>query len=93
MLLNCSWYMQGAYLYTSLVVAFRQSIKSATRITSLYSFTSVLVGVGLGVVVRFVKRLKPFMIAGVCIYVLAWGLLIRFRGGELDIAGLIGAEV
>lgn len=81
------------YLYTVMVVAFNQSVKSATRIGSLYSFTSVLVGIGLGVVVRFVKRLKPFMVAGVCIYLIAFGLLIRYRGGEGDKAGLIGGQV
>jgi SIT family siderophore-iron:H+ symporter-like MFS transporter len=42
-----------------LVVAFGESIESATRITNVYSFTSVLVGVGLGFVVRYVRYLKP----------------------------------
>ncbi|KAK4046873.1 ferrioxamine B transporter [Microbotryomycetes sp. JL201] len=92
-MLNCAWYLQGDYLYTVLIVAFNESVKSATRITSLYSFTSVLVGVGLGVVVRFVRRLKPFMVAGTCIFILAFGLLIRYRGGATDSKGMIGAQV
>jgi hypothetical protein len=49
----------SSYLYTVLVVAFGESIESATRITNVYSFTSVLVGVGLGFVVRYVRYLKP----------------------------------
>jgi MFS transporter, SIT family, siderophore-iron:H+ symporter len=51
---------------------FNESTKSATRISSLYSFTSVIVGVALGVIVRFVHRLKPFMIAGVLVFILAF---------------------
>lgn len=69
------------------------SIKAATRVSSLYSFTSVIVGVALGVIVRFVRRLKPFMIAGVLVFILAFGLLIRYRGGVSDTAGVIGAQV
>ncbi|SGY67996.1 BQ5605_C004g02836 [Microbotryum silenes-dioicae] len=92
-LLNCSWYLQGDYLYTVLVVACDESIKSATRITSLYSFTSVLVGVALGIVVRFVQRIKPFMIAGIALYAVAFGLLIRFRGGTESHAGIIAGQV
>ena len=51
-----------SYLYTVLVVAFGESIKSATRITSVYSFTSVIVGCALGLVVRYARRLKPLCV-------------------------------
>jgi SIT family siderophore-iron:H+ symporter-like MFS transporter len=50
------------YLYTVLVVAFDESILSATRITNVYSFTSVVVGIGLGFVVRYVRYLKPLYV-------------------------------
>jgi hypothetical protein len=39
--------MQGDYLYAVLVVAFDQSVTAATRISSLYSFASVLTGTAL----------------------------------------------
>ena len=52
-----------SYLYTVLVVAFGESIKSATRITSVYSFTSVIVGCLLGLVVRYARRLKPLCVS------------------------------
>ncbi|KAJ9655077.1 ferrioxamine B transporter [Coniosporium apollinis] len=67
------------YLYTILIVAFNESIKSVTRITSLYSFVSVLTGVFISITVRFV----------------AFGLLIRYRGGADCSAhnGIIGAQV
>ncbi|KAL7417721.1 putative siderochrome-iron transporter [Mrakia frigida] len=93
-LLNCSWYLQGDYLYTVLIVAFDESIKSATRISSLYSFSSVIVGVSLGLVIRYVRRIKPFILVGICIYMIAFGLLIRYRGANVaDHAGMIGGQV
>jgi SIT family siderophore-iron:H+ symporter-like MFS transporter len=60
-MLNFIWYMQGDYLYTVLIVGFDESINSATRIASLYSFVSVLTGVALALVIRWgVPYLKPF---------------------------------
>ncbi|KAI5900777.1 MFS general substrate transporter [Schizophyllum commune H4-8] len=93
MLLNASWYLQGEYLYTVLVVAFNETIESATRITNVYSFTSVVTGVILGFVVRYVRYLKPFIVFGVCLFMVAFGLLIRFRGGESSHSAVVGAQV
>ncbi|GAA6003497.1 hypothetical protein JCM10207_000361 [Rhodosporidiobolus poonsookiae] len=92
--LNLGWALQGEYLYTNLVVSMNESVKSATRIASLYSFTSVITGTICGLVVRFIlPRLKPFIIAGVSIWFIAFGLLIHFRGGDGSHAGIVGAQV
>ncbi|KAJ9110593.1 ferrioxamine B transporter [Naganishia vaughanmartiniae] len=93
--LNFAWSMQAGYLYPVLVVAFNQSVKSATRITSLYSFASVITGTLLGLVVYKVRRLKPFIIFGCCLFMVAFGLLIHYRGGTSTSskAGVIGAEI
>jgi MFS transporter, SIT family, siderophore-iron:H+ symporter len=93
--LNWAWGMQADYLYTVLIVAFDFSIAGATRITQLYSFTSVLTGFLLGFVVYFVRRLKIFIIAGTCLFMVAFGLLIHYRGGTNNDAqaGVIGAQV
>ncbi|KAF8921902.1 major facilitator superfamily domain-containing protein [Mucidula mucida] len=95
MLLNTTWYMQGEYLYTVLVVAFGETITSATRITSLYSFASVITGTILGFVVRYVRYLKPFIVFGVSLFFVAFGLLIRFRGGvgSSSHSAIIGAQI
>nr|XP_018259907.1 MFS transporter, SIT family, siderophore-iron:H+ symporter [Kwoniella dejecticola CBS 10117]OBR82065.1 MFS transporter, SIT family, siderophore-iron:H+ symporter [Kwoniella dejecticola CBS 10117] len=95
MLLNTAWYTQGDYLYYTLTLAFDRDITSATRVQNIYSFCSVVVGVALGLVIRRVRRLKWFIVAGTLLFVLAFGLLIRYRGGfsAHDFAGLVGAEV
>ena len=93
--LNFSWYMQADYLWTVLQVAFGFSVKAATRIISLYSFSSVITGPILGLVVYKVKRLKYFMIFGTILFLVAFGLLIRYRGSSAsgDRSGVIGAQV
>ncbi|KAB2577145.1 Siderophore iron transporter 1 [Lasiodiplodia theobromae] len=95
MCLNWAWYMQADFLYTVLVVAFNESIKSATRITQLYSFASVLMGWFLGIVVFKVRRLKPFIVFGTCLFMVAFGMLIHYRGGTSlsHHAGMVGAQV
>lgn len=93
--LNFAWYMQGDYLYTVLIVAFNFSIMGATRISSLYSFCSVVTGFLLGMVVYKVRRLKGFIIAGTALFLVAFGLLIHYRGSPNSAgqSGVIGAQV
>ncbi|CAK7262596.1 ferrioxamine B transporter [Sporothrix epigloea] len=93
--LNFAWYMQGDFLFTVLYVAFDFSVTSSTRITSLYSFCSVLSGFFLGFVVFRVRRLKYFILFGTSLFLVAFGLLIRYRGSASSSSrsGIIGAEV
>lgn len=95
LLLNFSWTMQGDYLFTVLMVSFNFSVKAATRITSLYSFTSVITGTTLGLIVYKIRRLKIFIIIGTSLFLVAFGLLIHYRGtpGADGRSGVIGAQV
>jgi MFS transporter, SIT family, siderophore-iron:H+ symporter len=56
---------------------------------------SVITGIFVGIVVFFVRRLKPFIVAGTSLFLVAFGLLIRYRGGSSGSAhsGIIGAQV
>lgn len=94
-LLNFAWYTQGNYLYTVLVVAFDFSIDSATRIQSFFSFFGVVSGIIVGLVIFMVRRLKYIIVAGTCIFMVAFALLIKFPGGASaeSKSGLIGAQV
>ncbi|KAF5664299.1 mfs sit siderophore-iron:h+ symporter [Fusarium heterosporum] len=94
-LLNFAWTMQGDYLYTVLQVSFNFSIKAATRVQSLYSFASVITGTILGLIVYKVRRFKVFIVAGTCLFLVAFGLLIRYRGDPSDSnqSGVIGAQI
>merc|ERR1712225_204674 len=69
----------GGYFYTFLVVAANQSTLSATRITNIASFSGTLVVAVNGIICRYLRYLKPIVIAGFILEVLAFGLMIRFR--------------
>lgn len=88
-----AWACQGDFLFPVLRVAFNQSEKSANRITALYSFCSTLTGVIVGMAVYRVRRLKPFILFGTCLFLVALSLMIHYRGGVGTHSGVIGAQV
>ncbi|RMJ25932.1 transporter [Aspergillus sp. HF37] len=92
---NFGYHLQANYLYTMLVVAFDFSITAATRISSLFMFVQVVVGPILGLVVFKVRRLKMFILSGTVIYMVAFGLLIKYRGSasSKDRVGVIAGQV
>lgn len=90
--LDLCFMMEADYLYTMLLVCFDYGTLSATRISSMYSFCSVISGFCAGLVIYFVRRIKIFILAGTCIFMLGFGLLIRYRGGLDDRVGLVAAE-
>lgn len=79
-LIDFIWYMPNDFMYTVLIVGMRASIKAATRITSLYSFVSVIVGPLLGLLVIKFRRLKGFIIFGTAMWIISLGILLHFRG-------------
>ncbi|RLV92973.1 Siderophore iron transporter ARN1 [Spathaspora sp. JA1] len=88
-LLNFISSIESSYLYTVLLVAINQSIKSATRITSLSSFVSVVTGVFFGLFIVKWKKLKGFIIFGCSMWMLSLGLLFHFRSGTASYGGII----
>lgn len=90
-LINFAWYMQGDYMYTVLIVAVNESVKSANRITSLYSFVSVITGVIMSLFIVKIRRTKPFILFGISMWFLAFGLLTRYRGDHQSHSGIIGS--
>ncbi|KAK0617484.1 siderophore iron transporter 1 [Immersiella caudata] len=87
--------MQRGFLYTVLVVAFDFSVTAATRISTVYSFMSFVCGPLVGLAVYRVRRLRPFIIFGVVVFTVAFGLLVRYRGGQGtdNQAGVIAGQV
>ncbi|KAF2628569.1 siderochrome-iron transporter Sit1 [Macroventuria anomochaeta] len=88
-----AWGCQGEFLFSVLRVAFNQSEKSANRIAALYSFCSTLTGIVVGMAVYRVRRLKPFILFGTCLFLVAFGLMIYYRGGVGTHGGIVGAQI
>jgi hypothetical protein len=78
-----------------LYVSFDESVLIATRITSLYSFTSVIAGTILGFMTIKARQLKPFLVSGTLLFTIAFGILIHYRGGASGSShsGVIGGQV
>jgi len=93
--LNFAWYLQGNYLYTVLIVSFDFSITMATRVSNFYSFFSVVGGLITSGLIWYTRRLKYFIVAGTVLFLVAFGLLINYRGGAAGSSksGVIGAQV
>lgn len=90
-----SFMLTASFLYTVLVVGFDFSITAATRISSLYSFCAVTTGLILGIIISKVRRLKPFILIGVALWLIGYGLLVQYRGGTQSPSrsGIIGGQV
>lgn len=90
-LIDFIFYMAVDYLYTVLIVAVDESVKSATRISSLSSFVSTVGSPIFALLITRFSRLKPFIVFGCGLWMLAMGLLYHFRGGKESHSGIIGA--
>ncbi|GAA6061341.1 hypothetical protein JCM10212_004822 [Sporobolomyces blumeae] len=83
----------GSYFYTYLLVAADQTTLSATRISSLAGFVSTLTAAFMGIVARYVRYLKPIILFGFAIEILAFGLMIRYRGAGASQGDLAAVQV
>ncbi|OCF32227.1 hypothetical protein I316_06141 [Kwoniella heveanensis BCC8398] len=84
----------GGYLTTFFQVAAEQSIISTSRLTSFPTIAGTVTAIFGGLAARHFRMLKPFIILGFVMEVLAIGLMIRFRRstntqGELAVVQLL----
>ncbi|UPL01814.1 hypothetical protein LCI18_012748 [Fusarium solani-melongenae] len=93
--MSFSWCTQPDFLYTVLIVGFNFSIADSTRIASVYSFCAIVGGLSLGLVIKKVRRLKPFIVGGISLWLIAYGLLFHYRGGTDTSAkaGVVAGQV
>ena len=87
--------VQRGFLYTVLIVAFNFSVAEATRVSTVYSFVAFVSGPLTGLAVYRIRRLKPFLLSGALVFTVAFGLLVRYRGGlgVPEKAGVIAGQV
>ncbi|CUS25224.1 LAQU0S39e00100g1_1 [Lachancea quebecensis] len=85
--------MISDYLYPVLLVSVNESSKSATRIVWLPTFAACTGSIFFGLLVARTKRLKPYSICGVCLWVISIGIFYHYRGGASSHGGIIGASI
>ncbi|RSL92348.1 hypothetical protein CEP52_013865 [Fusarium oligoseptatum] len=93
--MSFSWCTQSDFLYTVLIVGFDFNIADSTRIASVYAFCAIVGGLSIGLLIKKIRRLKPFIIGGICFWLVAYGLLFHYRGGTDSSAkaGVIAGQV
>ncbi|GJN91562.1 hypothetical protein Rhopal_004585-T1 [Rhodotorula paludigena] len=89
----CAGGVIGSYFRTYLQVAQDQTTLSATRIGNITGFTSTLTAFCVGVAIRYIRYLKPVILCGFCIEVLAFGLMIRYRTANASLGDLIAVQI
>ncbi|KAF3937722.1 hypothetical protein ABW19_dt0202841 [Dactylella cylindrospora] len=67
------------YFYSYMVVANQESIVSAGHIVLTFSFTSTVSSIIISFIIKYTGHYKYFVIAGGIIYILGFGLMIRYR--------------
>lgn len=92
---SIAMFTRDAYLYFTLLVSFNQGIEGATRIYTLPGFSSSITVLVVAFLVRRFRIVKPFVIAGCVLGVVAQGMHINFRGGysTSQLAGVVAGEV
>ncbi|SCU86258.1 LADA_0D13388g1_1 [Lachancea dasiensis] len=85
--------MAAGYLYNILVVASNETDLSATRISSLYSFSAAICSPLVGIAVARSSRMKTYTIVGCSLYFVTMALFYHYRGGDNSGKGMIGAMV
>ncbi|RMD41241.1 hypothetical protein DV735_g3916, partial [Chaetothyriales sp. CBS 134920] len=70
-----------SYLFTLLIVSYDFAIGPATRIASVSGFTNALSSLAVSLLVIKVRHLKGFIIAGIGLALISFGLTYHYRGG------------
>lgn len=74
---NIATSTRDAYLFFTLVVSFNQGTEGATRINTLENFASSLTMIFVALIVRRFNVVKPFVILGCVLVVVAQGMHIQ----------------
>ncbi|SCU86963.1 LANO_0C09692g1_1 [Lachancea nothofagi CBS 11611] len=85
--------LAAGYIYTILIVAVNETVKSATVINSLSSFVSTVASTFFSIWITRCTRLKGYIVGGCGIWALAMGLFYHYRGGESAHSGIVAAMV
>lgn len=97
MTLNAAWYMQFTFAYNLLLIGFDQTTRNTGFIQNIYSFVSTFTGILCGFLVMRFRRVKVFICFGSVMFMVSFGLLVRYRGSVTaashELAGYVGAEL
>lgn len=81
------------YFYSYLIVVQGESVTSAGRIVQTFSFSSTVASIIISFFIKYTKYYKPYVVFGICIYIMGIGLMIRYRTEGVSTGALVGTQI
>ncbi|KAF8472118.1 major facilitator superfamily domain-containing protein [Kalaharituber pfeilii] len=87
------YYLPGAYFYTWLQVVRNYTVTEAGNIANTFTFSSSTMSIIISLVIKYTGHYKWWMMSGIPLYVLGYGLMIAFRTSSATTAQIVIAQV
>lgn len=81
------------YFYSYLQIVHNKSVTAAGHITNTFSFTATVASIAVSLLIKYTAHYKYFVLAGSCIYLLAIGVMIRYRTADSSTGQLVGSQI
>ncbi|KAI9749193.1 MAG: Nuclear import receptor [Chaenotheca gracillima] len=81
------------YFNSYLQVVQNDSVTAAGHITNTFTFTSTVASIGISFVIKYTAHYKYFITLGACIYLMAIGLMIRYRTETSSTSQIVGTQI
>ena len=81
------------YFSSYLQVVQYQNITNAGYIVSTFTLASTASSIVVGLLIRYTKRYKWYMVGGACVYLMGIGIMIRYRVEGSNIGSIVGSQI
>lgn len=83
----------STYFYAYITVSQGESPVAASNIQKVFSFASSLTSIVVGLLIYWTAHYKYFITFGACVYVVGYGLMIRYRAVGTTSGALVGCQI
>ncbi|KAI9845220.1 MAG: hypothetical protein M1837_004975 [Sclerophora amabilis] len=81
------------YFSSYLQVVQGNSVTAAGHITQTFSFTSTVASIVVSLAIKYTGHYKYFVVGGSCVYMMAIGLMIRYRTEDSSTSQIVGTQI
>ena len=87
------FYLPSAYFFTWLQIVRGESVTAAGNIANTFTFSSSTTSIIISLAIKYTGHYKWWMMAGIPLYVLGYGLMVAFRTEAATTAQIVIAQV
>lgn len=81
------------YFNSYLLVVQNESVTAAGHITQTFTFTSTVTAIAVSLLIKYTKHYKYFVTLGACLYLVAVGLILRYRQEGVPTGTLVACQI